>query len=42
MAPGSRGVQAVFLCISDEDSDQMGDATGEPRVASHSRSYNLS
>jgi hypothetical protein len=33
MAPGSRGVRAVFLRFSDEDSGQTGDVTSEPRVA---------
>ena len=42
MAPGSRGAGAVFVCFSGEDSGQMGDATGEPRVARHSRSCHLS
>jgi hypothetical protein len=42
MAPGSRGVRAVFLRFSGEDSGQTGDATGEPRVASRSRSCSLS
>ncbi len=42
MAPGSRGVEAVFSCFSDEDSGQIGDASGEPRVASHSWSCSLS
>uniref|UniRef100_A0A2N9H4W5 Uncharacterized protein n=1 Tax=Fagus sylvatica TaxID=28930 RepID=A0A2N9H4W5_FAGSY len=32
MAPGSRGIGAVFVHLSGEDSDQMGDAFGEPRV----------
>uniref|UniRef100_A0A2N9GLE4 Uncharacterized protein n=1 Tax=Fagus sylvatica TaxID=28930 RepID=A0A2N9GLE4_FAGSY len=32
MAPGSRGVGAVFVHFSDEDSGQTGDAIGEPRV----------
>ena len=32
MAPGSRGVGAVFMHFSDEDSGQMGNAIGEPRV----------
>uniref|UniRef100_A0A2N9EGF0 Uncharacterized protein n=1 Tax=Fagus sylvatica TaxID=28930 RepID=A0A2N9EGF0_FAGSY len=32
MAPGSRGVEAVFACFSGEDSGQTGDAIGEPRV----------
>jgi hypothetical protein len=36
MAPGSRGVRVVFLRFSGEDSSQMGDATGEPRVTSRS------
>jgi hypothetical protein len=36
MAPGSWVVRAIFLCFSGEDSGQTGDATGEPRVASHS------
>uniref|UniRef100_A0A2N9GW96 Uncharacterized protein n=1 Tax=Fagus sylvatica TaxID=28930 RepID=A0A2N9GW96_FAGSY len=42
MAPGSRGVWAVFSRFSGKDSGQMGDATGEPRVASRSWSCNLS
>ena len=42
MAPGSRGARAVFVCFSDEDSGQTGDATSESRVASHSRSLHLS
>uniref|UniRef100_A0A2N9IPM7 Reverse transcriptase domain-containing protein n=1 Tax=Fagus sylvatica TaxID=28930 RepID=A0A2N9IPM7_FAGSY len=42
MAPGSRGVGAVFVCFSGEDSGQTGDATGEPRVARRSRSHYLS
>jgi hypothetical protein len=33
MTPGSRGVRAIFLRFSGENSGQMGDATGEPRVA---------
>jgi hypothetical protein len=33
MAPGSRGVGAVFSHFSGEDSGQTGEATGEPRVA---------
>uniref|UniRef100_A0A2N9FU70 Uncharacterized protein n=1 Tax=Fagus sylvatica TaxID=28930 RepID=A0A2N9FU70_FAGSY len=32
MAPGSRGVGAVFVHFSGEDSGQTGDAIGEPRV----------
>jgi hypothetical protein len=36
MAPGSKGVQVVFLCFSDEDSSQTEDATGEPRHTSRS------
>ena len=42
MAPGSRGAGAVFVCFSDENSGQTGDATGEPRVARRSRSCYLS
>ena len=42
MAPGSRGVGAVFACFSGEDSGQTGDATGEPRVARCSRSCYIS
>jgi hypothetical protein len=42
MAPGIRGAGAVFVCFSGEDSGRMGDATGEPRVARHSRSRHLS
>ncbi len=42
MAQGSRGVKAVFLPFSGKDSDQTGDATGEPRVASCSQSCSLS
>ena len=42
MAPGSWGAGAVFVCFSDEDSGQTGDATGEPRVARRSRSRYLS
>uniref|UniRef100_A0A2N9FBL1 Uncharacterized protein n=1 Tax=Fagus sylvatica TaxID=28930 RepID=A0A2N9FBL1_FAGSY len=42
MAPGSRGAGAVFVCFSGEDSDQTGDATGEPRVARRNRSRHLS
>jgi hypothetical protein len=42
MAPGSRVVRAVFLHFSSEDSGQMGDATGEPRVAFCSWSCSLS
>uniref|UniRef100_A0A2N9G624 Uncharacterized protein n=1 Tax=Fagus sylvatica TaxID=28930 RepID=A0A2N9G624_FAGSY len=42
MAPGSRGVGAVFVCFSGEDFGQTGDATGEPRVARRSRSRYLS
>ena len=34
MAPGNRGVQAVFSRFSGEDSSQTGEATGEPRVES--------
>jgi hypothetical protein len=42
MAPGSWGTGAVFVCFSGEDSGQMGDAIGEPRVARRSQSYHLS
>ena len=42
MAPGSRGVGAVFVHFSDEDSGQMGDVLGEPRVPRRSRSCYLS
>jgi hypothetical protein len=28
MTPGSRGVGAVFVCFSGEDSSQTGEATG--------------
>ena len=36
MAPGSWGAGAVFSCFSGEDSGQMGEATGEPRVTRRS------
>jgi hypothetical protein len=39
MAPGSRGVGAIFVHFSDEDSGQTGDAIGEPRVPRRSRSH---
>ena len=42
MALGSRGAGAIFVCFFGEDSGQTGDATGEPRVARHSRSCHLS
>ena len=42
MAPGIRSVRAVFSRFSSEDSGQTGEATGEPRVASHSWSCSLS
>uniref|UniRef100_A0A2N9HDL7 Uncharacterized protein n=1 Tax=Fagus sylvatica TaxID=28930 RepID=A0A2N9HDL7_FAGSY len=42
MAPGSRGVGAVFVHSSGEDSGQTGDAIGEPRVPRRSRSHYLS
>uniref|UniRef100_A0A2N9IIE8 Uncharacterized protein n=1 Tax=Fagus sylvatica TaxID=28930 RepID=A0A2N9IIE8_FAGSY len=42
MAPGSRGIGAVFVHLSGEDSDQTGDAFGEPRVPRRSRSHYLS
>ena len=32
MAPGSRGVRAIFVRFFDEDSSQTGDVIGEPRV----------
>ena len=42
MAPGSLGVGVVFVRFSDEDSDQSGDTTGEPRVPRRSWSHHLS
>ena len=42
MAPGSRGVGAIFVHFSDEDSGQSGDATGESRVPRRSWSRHLS
>jgi hypothetical protein len=42
MAPGSRGVGAVFVRFSGEDSGQTGDAIGEPRVPRRSWSRYLS
>ena len=42
MAPGSRGVGAIFVRFSDEDSGQTGDAIGEPRVPRRSWSCYLS
>ena len=42
MAPGSRGVGAIFSHFSGGDSGQMGNATGELGVASRSWSCNLS
>ena len=33
MAPGSKGVQAVFLYFSGEGSGQTKDVTSKPRVA---------
>uniref|UniRef100_A0A2N9EWA5 Integrase catalytic domain-containing protein n=1 Tax=Fagus sylvatica TaxID=28930 RepID=A0A2N9EWA5_FAGSY len=42
MAPGSRGVGAVFVHFSGEDSGQTGDAIGEPRVPRRSWSHYLS
>ena len=42
MAPGSRGVGAIFVRFSDEDSGQTGDAIGEPRVPRRSWSRYLS
>ena len=41
MAPGSRGVGAVFSRFSGEDFGQMGDANGEPRVVALSWSCSL-
>jgi hypothetical protein len=42
MAPGSRGIGAVFVHLSGEDSDQTGDAFGKPRVPRRSWSRYLS
>ena len=42
MAPGSRGVEAVFVHFSNEDSGQTGDAIGKSRVPRRSRSRYLS
>ena len=42
MAPGSRGVGAIFVCFSGEDSGQTGDVLGEPRVSHRSQSRYLS
>uniref|UniRef100_A0A2N9ERE0 Aminotransferase-like plant mobile domain-containing protein n=1 Tax=Fagus sylvatica TaxID=28930 RepID=A0A2N9ERE0_FAGSY len=42
MAPGSRGVGAVFVHFSGEDSGQTGDGFGEPRVPRRSWSRYLS
>jgi hypothetical protein len=42
MAPGSRGVGAVFVHFSGEDSGQTGNAFAEPRVPRRSRSRYLS
>ena len=42
ITPGSRGVGAVFVHFSDEDSGQTGGALGEPRVPRRSRSRYLS
>ena len=42
MTPRSRGVGAVFVHFSDEDSGQTGDVLGEPRVPRHSQSRYLS
>ena len=38
----SWGVRVVFSCFSGEDSDQTGEATGEPRVVTCSWSCSLS
>jgi hypothetical protein len=42
MAPGNRGVGAIFVHFSGEDSDQTEDAIGEPRVPRRSWSRYLS
>jgi hypothetical protein len=42
MAPGSRGVGAIFVHFFDEDSGQTGDAIGKPRVPRCSWSRYLS
>jgi hypothetical protein len=42
MALGSRGVRAVFVRFSGEDSGQTGDAIGKPRVPRHSWSRYIS
>jgi hypothetical protein len=42
MALGSRGVGAVFVHFSGEDSNQTGDAIGKPRVPRRSWSRYLS
>ena len=42
MSPGSRGVGAVFVHFSNEDSGQTGNAIGEPRVPRRSWSRYLS
>ena len=42
MVPGSWVIRAIFSHFSGEDSDQTGDANGEPRVASRSWSCSLS
>ena len=42
MAPRSWDVRAVFPLFFGEDSGQTGDASGEPRVVSRSRSCSLS
>ena len=42
MAPGSRGVGVVFSRFSGDDSGQIVEATGEPRVTSCSWSCSLS
>ena len=42
MTPESQGTGAVFARFSGEDSNQMGDAAGEPRVACRSWSRHLS
>ena len=42
MAPGTRGVRAIVLHFTGEDSDQTGDVASELRVAHCSQSFPLS
>ena len=42
MVPGSRGVGAVFVRFSNEDSGQTGDVLGKPRVPRRRRSRYIS